>query len=217
MSILVACVGARVASGALCVTKKDRLVVRPRCDGRMRALDPAELAHLAPLRTGVPGPKGSPGDPGPHGFKGLPGDPGETGAPGPLEPVAAYVDDQVRSYGVYKKNTVLQQSLVGLVLNPGNYTIIVKAVVVNFYSSDFVRCHLQDPNTDFEYDLATTYIGPGVTTVAPLTMIGHVTVGPGQKFLDVECWHDGDFADPFAQSAYVENARMVAITASDFE
>jgi hypothetical protein len=217
MAVLVGGVGARVAAGALCVTRSDRLVVRPRCDGtRTRALDPSEFAQLTPGRIGAPGPQGPPGDPGPHGFKGPSGDPGAPGTPGPLEPVAAYVAEQVRSYGIYKLGAVIQQTLVGLVLAPGNYTIIVKAVVVNFYQSDFVRCQLHDENGP-DYDFAAAYVGPGVTTVAPLTMVGHVTVGPGAKFVGVECWHDGDFADPLTPNAYVENARLVAITASNFE
>ena len=213
-AVLVASVDARVATAALCVTRKDRLVVRPRCDGKhTRELAPSELASLLPARTGAPGPQGPPGDPGPNGFKGPPGDPGAAGPPGPLQPMSAYFDEQVRSYGIYKSN-VIQQVLVSLIIPPGNYTIIVKAVLVNFYQSAIVRCVLQDENGP-DYDFAAAEIGPGDTTVAPVTMIAHVTLGPGSQFIGVDCWHDGDFADPFAPSAYVENARMVAITATE--
>jgi hypothetical protein len=128
--------------------------------------------------------------------------------------MAAYFDEQVRSYGIYKPGTIIQQVLLGFVIPPGNYTIIVKAVVVNFYQSAIVRCVLQDENGP-DYDFAAAEIGPGDTTVTPVTMIAHVTVGPGARFIGVDCWHDGDFADKFTDSAYVENARMVAITATD--
>ena len=210
-TIVLLAVAPHEAPAALCVKKNGAVIVRSVCPKRTTAL-PAEelLPNLPAAEPGPPGPKGDRGVRGAEGPKGDPGTPGAMGPPGPA--TAAYGNHQKTRGTLQSPANWVQILDDSLGLPAGDYVVVAKAVAVNFYQPDFIRCRLRDLSSGQDYDLSTAFVGPGVSVVVPLAMIASVHVPDGTAIqLSTVCTHDTAFPSNYPLSAYIENGAILAI------
>lgn len=197
------------ARAALCVKKNGVVIVRPVCSKRTTVLPAEEL--LPSLPPGSPGPPGPKGDIGIRGAQGEKGDTGASGAPGPPGPSTAYVHHQQSSAILQFPAGWVQILDDNIGLSAGDYVVVAKAVAVNFYQPDFIRCRISALGGP-DFDLSTVYVGPGVSTVVPIVMIAAVHVPDGDAIqLFTVCTHDSAYPDNYPLNAYLENGVMLAI------
>lgn len=79
-----------------------------------------------------------------------------------------------------------------IVLGPGAWSVIAKAVAVNFSASDFVRCSLFDATNSASLDGATYTVGSDTTKGGVITNLATLAVVTGTTTkVEQLCGHDG--------------------------